>query len=65
MKSLTKNDAMNWMVVINAKKQYSVWPSEYEIPMGWMAIGRMGSKEECLNHIAVIWPEPTKQQAIN
>ncbi|PHM48831.1 MbtH family NRPS accessory protein [Xenorhabdus miraniensis] len=60
MKQSTGNDAMNWMVVINAKKRYSVWPAEYDIPMGWMTIGRMGSKEECLSHIAAIWPEPTK-----
>ncbi|OTA17445.1 MbtH-like protein from the pyoverdine cluster [Xenorhabdus vietnamensis] len=60
MERLTGNDAMNWMVVINDKKQYSVWPVEYEIPMGWIAISRTGTKEECLSHIVKIWPEPTK-----
>ncbi|AYA41214.1 MbtH family NRPS accessory protein [Xenorhabdus nematophila] len=60
MKQLTGNDAMNWMVVLNGKKQYSVWPTEYDIPVGWMATGRTGSKDDCLNHIAAIWPEPTK-----
>ncbi|OKP00570.1 MbtH family NRPS accessory protein [Xenorhabdus eapokensis] len=60
MERLTGNDAMKWMIVMNGKKQYSVWPVEYEIPMGWMAIGRTGTKEECLSYIAKIWPEPTK-----
>ncbi|WP_237386980.1 MbtH family NRPS accessory protein [Xenorhabdus sp. Sc-CR9] len=60
MKQLNGRNTMSWMVVINVKKQYSVWPTEYEIPMGWIATGRMGSKEECLDHIANIWPEPTK-----
>ncbi|MDC9590514.1 MbtH family NRPS accessory protein [Xenorhabdus sp. XENO-10] len=60
MERLTGDNVMNWMVVINDKKQYSVWPVEYEIPLGWMAICRTGTKEECLSHIAKIWPEPTK-----
>ncbi|AOM42094.1 MbtH family NRPS accessory protein [Xenorhabdus hominickii] len=59
MGQLTGNDDMNWRVVVNVKKQYSVWPTEFEIPMGWMATGKTGSKEECLSHIAEIWPEPT------
>ncbi|PHM74477.1 MbtH family NRPS accessory protein [Xenorhabdus kozodoii] len=60
MERLTGSDAINWMVVINGKKQYSVWPVAYEIPLGWMAIGRTGTKEACLSHIAKIWPQPTK-----
>ncbi|MEQ1976860.1 MbtH family NRPS accessory protein [Xenorhabdus sp. SGI240] len=60
MERLTEKDAMNWMIVINGKKQYSIWPVGYEIPLGWMAIGITGTKEECLSHIAKIWPEPTK-----
>ncbi|MDX7989361.1 MbtH family protein [Xenorhabdus sp. 12] len=65
MKQLTVNDVkgngdMDWAVVINSKKQYSIWPSEGKIPMGWMATGKVGAKDECLNHIAAIWPEPTK-----
>ncbi|MDE1475656.1 MbtH family protein [Xenorhabdus bovienii] len=59
MEQLTGNEAMNWMVVVNSKKKYSVWPEAYVLPVGWVAIGMIGSKEECLNHIAGIWPKPT------
>ncbi|MBD2813323.1 MbtH family NRPS accessory protein [Xenorhabdus sp. Flor] len=61
MQQLTGNESEVWMVVINIKKQYSIWPDESLIPIGWMATGKKGTKEECLNHIASIWPEPTKQ----
>ncbi|MGJ0625027.1 MbtH family NRPS accessory protein [Xenorhabdus bovienii] len=50
---------MNWIVVVNSRKKYSVWPEAYVLPVGWGAIGMVGSKEECLNHIAGIWPKPT------
>ncbi|PHM51947.1 MbtH family NRPS accessory protein [Xenorhabdus sp. KK7.4] len=62
MEQLTGNEAALWIVVINSKKQYSVWPDEYRIPIGWMAIGKEGPKAECLEYIAGIWPEPTKKQ---
>ncbi|WP_374053560.1 MbtH family NRPS accessory protein [Xenorhabdus taiwanensis] len=48
------------MIVTNGKQHYSVWPVEYEIPIGWRVIGRTGTKEECLNYIAKIWQEPTR-----
>ncbi|PHM33209.1 MbtH family NRPS accessory protein [Xenorhabdus innexi] len=62
MEQLTENEAALWVVVINGKKQYSVWPDEYRLPIGWMATGKKGSKAECLDHIAGIWPEPTRKQ---
>ncbi|MDR0218101.1 MAG: MbtH family protein [Enterobacteriaceae bacterium] len=56
-----ENGSIGWMVVINGKKQYSVWPDEHLIPVGWMATGKRGSKEECLEHIASTWPAPTEK----
>ncbi|WP_340611707.1 MbtH family NRPS accessory protein [Xenorhabdus bharatensis] len=63
MELLTENEAALWIVVINSKKQYSVWPDEYRVPIGWMSTGKEGSKVECLEYIAGLWPEPTKKQA--
>lgn len=41
-----------YQVVINDHEQYSVWPAEREIPLGWRAVGMRGSKDECEAHVA-------------
>ncbi|MCY1401746.1 MbtH-like protein [compost metagenome] len=56
---LGEDDNVQCVVVVNAHKQYSIWPAERDIPSGWSAAGFEGSRTECLNHIAEIWPDPT------
>ena len=58
---LGEDDAVQCVVVVNADRQYSIWPAERDIPSGWSEVGFNGSRADCLNHIAVIWPEPTAQ----
>lgn len=42
-------------VVINHEEQYSIWPDYKEIPAGWRAVGKEGSKDECLAYIEEVW----------
>lgn len=44
-----------WKVVINLEDQYSIWPDFKSIPSGWREEGKVGTKEECLNHIKEVW----------
>lgn len=44
-----------YSVVINQEEQYSIWPSDLDIPPGWQEIGVSGSKDECLDHIEKVW----------
>lgn len=44
-------------VVANADEQYSIWPAQRELPLGWRAIGFRGSQSECLSQIQAIWTE--------
>lgn len=44
-------------VVVNHEEQYSIWPSERELPLGWHDAGKSGSKEECLAHIKEVWTD--------
>lgn len=54
-------------VVINHEEQYSIWPAGQTIPNGWQAVGRVGSKEACLDYINQVWidmrPLSVRQQA--
>ena len=44
-------------VVINHEEQYSIWPVEREIPDGWKAVGKEGTKAECLEYIEEVWTD--------
>ena len=52
----TKNEP-NYQVVISDEGRYSIWPDYKEIPWGWRAEGKRGSKRECLDHIAEVWTD--------
>lgn len=44
-------------VVINEQDQYSIWPQYLERPAGWSAVGKSGTKPECLHYITEHWTD--------
>ncbi|MFJ3217589.1 MbtH family protein [Kitasatospora sp. NPDC086801] len=44
-------------VVVNEQQQYSLWPADRQPPLGWAALGRPASEEECLAYIAEHWTD--------
>jgi MbtH protein len=52
-----KNDLMRYTVVVNDEEQYSIWPADRSIPVGWRAVGVEGDKSACLSHIGEVWTD--------
>jgi MbtH protein len=46
-----------YVVVMNHEEQYSIWPAHREIPLGWQAVGKQGTKDECLAYIKEVWTD--------
>lgn len=46
-----------YRVVRNDEEQYSIWPADRELPLGWYAEGTAGERSECLDHIAKVWTD--------
>ena len=46
-----------YKVVINHEEQYSIWPVDREIPLGWSATKKSGSRRECLDYIEEVWTD--------
>ena len=44
-------------VVVNDEEQYSIWPSDRDLPAGWRAAGHVGSEADCLGHIDEAWTD--------
>jgi MbtH protein len=44
-------------VVVNDEEQHSIWPTELDMPAGWRALGKTGTKEECVSYIDEVWTD--------
>jgi MbtH protein len=50
-----REDTTVYEVVMNHEEQYSIWPAGRELPLGWTAVGKTGTKQECLDYIQEVW----------
>jgi len=52
-----REDKTIYEVVVNHEEQYSIWPDYRELPAGWKAVGKSGTKQECLDYIKEVWTD--------
>lgn len=50
-------DDTTYVVVVNHEEQYSIWPHDRDLPLGWTREGFSGTKSECLHHIEEVWTD--------
>ena len=52
-----QEDTTIYRVVVNHEEQYSIWPVDRELPLGWRDAGQQGPKQECLDYIKEVWTD--------
>jgi MbtH protein len=52
-----RDDTATYRVVVNHEEQYSIWPVDRELPLGWRDGGKVGPKSECLSYINEVWTD--------
>lgn len=52
-----REDTTIYQVVVNHEEQYSIWPADREVPLGWRPAGKQGTKQECLDYIKEVWTD--------
>lgn len=55
--SIFDDDEAVFEVVVNHEEQYSIWPADRELPVGWTKAGKRGNKVACLAHINEVWTD--------
>ena len=55
--SFEPEDTTIYAVVMNDEEQYSIWPANREVPLGWRTVGKEGTKAECLEYIKEVWTD--------
>lgn len=51
------NNNQHFYVVCNSEGQYSIWPEDKPLPIGWNIEGEPKNKEECLSYINQVWTD--------
>jgi MbtH protein len=51
------DERTTFIVVMNHEEQYSIWPAELKLPIGWREAGKRGFKDECLDYIKGVWTD--------
>jgi MbtH protein len=52
-----QEDTRQYKVVVNHEEQYSIWFADREPPSGWRAVGKSGTKQECLDYVNEVWTD--------
>jgi MbtH protein len=52
-----QTDNTIYRVVVNHEEQYSIWPVDLDIPLGWRDTGKSGPKDECLAYVNEVWTD--------
>jgi MbtH protein len=52
-----REDTTIYTAVVNHEEQYSIWPADRELPLGWTAVGKPGPKAEVLAWIEEVWTD--------
>ena len=50
-------DDITYSVLVNDEDQYSLWPAHLDIPAGWRAEGKTGTRDECTKHVDEVWTD--------
>ncbi|TCO54190.1 MbtH family protein [Actinocrispum wychmicini] len=51
------DDDSQYQVLINDEEQYSLWPVTHDVPAGWRAVGKEGSKQDCMSYVDEVWTD--------
>jgi MbtH protein len=51
------DDTRVYSVLKNQEEQYSLWLNCNDVPAGWEAVGKEGSKADCLQYIKEVWTD--------
>jgi MbtH protein len=57
MEKIVADVAELYDVLINEEQQYSIWPSDKVLPLGWVKVSERATKDECLGYIREQWTD--------
>jgi len=57
MNTTNEKENIKFCVVVNNEDQYSIWPCDKDLPLGWEKTGAEGTEKICLDYIEKVWTD--------
>ena len=57
------NDSLEFVILVNALQQHSLWPLFKTIPQGWKQLFGPSSRENCLEYVETNWTDIRPQNS--
>lgn len=54
---MSEEDKTLYKAVMNHEEQYSLWPADSELPLGWKDAGKTGTRDEVTAYIQEVWTD--------
>jgi MbtH protein len=51
------DESLDFLVLLNARGQYSLWPAFAEVPAGWQTVSGPAARAECISYIETHWQD--------
>lgn len=52
-----EDESLEFLTLVNAERQHSLWPRHIEVPAGWTAVHGPAWREECLAYVSEQWTD--------
>ncbi|MFK8258448.1 MbtH family protein [Erwinia sp. AnSW2-5] len=49
------DESLDFLVLLNARQQYSLWPAFSDVPAGWQTVSGPNTRAECIRYIEENW----------
>ncbi|CAM3299247.1 MbtH family NRPS accessory protein [Yersinia entomophaga] len=59
------DESIPFFVLINAQRQYSLWPEITAIPAGWEPVFGPAVREACVRYLEMNWTDMRPQRLMN
>ncbi|MFE9068525.1 MbtH family protein [Streptomyces violaceusniger] len=57
MSALFEDADGEFLVLVNAEKQHSLWPALIDVPAGWQVVHGGDTRQNCLDYIDTHWTD--------
>ncbi|MGF6563069.1 MbtH family protein [Erwinia aphidicola] len=51
------DESLDFLVLLNARGQYSLWPAFAEVPAGWHTVSGPAARAGCISYIETHWQD--------
>ena len=52
------DDSRDYLVLVNDRREHSLWPADIPVPPGWRTAHTEDTRRACLDYVHAQWADP-------